>query len=250
MAYDIRPLALAEILDRGFRVLRDHFWLLVGISAWAWIPFGLLLALGEGNKIFTSLGMLVFMMVSPIMYAALIVAVSEVYLDNPATIGGAYGATRGIIVPLIGTFLLFYVLLILAVIALLIPGIYFGVCWALLSPVIVVERRFGMAALRRSRELVRGAWGRTFAILLVAGLIARVPGSLLNLYWVMIPYLGQVLTAATSAVVTTYGAVVLVIYYFDRRCRVEEFDLHFLARQIRAEDEPGAAALSGTSTIA
>ena len=116
------------------------------------------------------------------------------------------------------------------------------VCWALISPVMIVERRFGIAALRRSRELVRGAWGRTFAILFIAGLIASVPGGMLKVYWMFIPYLGEILNAATSAVVSTYSAVVLVIYYFDRRCRVEEFDLHFLARQIRAEGEAGTAA--------
>jgi hypothetical protein len=250
MAYDIRPLSFAEILDRGFRVLRDQFWLLVGISAWVWMPYGVLLALGEIDKTFTGLGMLAFMIISPLMYAALIVAVAEVYLDRTTTIGDSYGATRAIAVPIIGTFLLFYLLVGLGFLALLIPGIYFLVCWALLAPVMIVERRFGMAALRRSRGLVRDSWGRTFAILLVAGLIAGVPGAVLNLFWSFIPYLGQILTAATSAVVSTYSAVVLVVYYFDRRSRVEEFDLHFLAQQIRAQDELSAAAVPGTSTIA
>jgi hypothetical protein len=252
MAYDIRPLSLAEVLDRGFRVLRDHLRLLVGIAAWAWIPYGVLLALSESNKIYAGLAMLVFLIVSPLMYAALIIAVGEVYLDQPATISSAYRSTRALVVPIIGTFLLLYVLVALALLAFIIPGIYFMVCWALVTPVMIVERRFGIAALRRSRELVKGAWGRTFAILFVAGLIASVPGGMLKVYWMLIPYLGAILNAAMSAVTSTYSAVVLVIYYFDRRCRVEEFDLHFLARQIRAEGEAGTptAVVAGTSTIA
>ena len=252
MAYDIRPLSLGEVLDRGFRVLRDHFRLLVGIAAWAWIPYGVLLALSESNKIYAGLAMLVFLIVSPLMYAGLIIAVGEVYLDQPATIASAYRSTRALVVPIIGTFLLLYVLVALALLAFIIPGIYFMVCWALVTPVMIVERRFGIAALRRSRELVKGAWGRTFAILFVAGLIASVPGGMLKVYWMFIPYLGAILNAATSAVTSTYSAVVLVIYYFDRRCRVEEFDLHFLARQIRAEGEAGTptAVVAGTSTIA
>ena len=173
MAYDIRPLSLAEVLDRGFRVLRDHFRLLVGIAAWAWIPYGVLIAMSESNKTFAGLAMLVFLIVSPLMYAALIIAVGEVYLDQPATIAGSYRSTRALVVPIVGTFLLLYVLLALALLAFIIPGIYFMVCWALVTPVMIVERRFGIAALRRSRELVKGAWGRTFAILLVAALIAR-----------------------------------------------------------------------------
>ena len=94
MAYDIRPLALAEILDRGFRMLRDHFRLLVGISACTWIPYGMLLAIGENNKTITGIGLLAFMIVSPIMYAALIIAIAEVYLDQPVTIGSALTARR------------------------------------------------------------------------------------------------------------------------------------------------------------
>ena len=237
MAYDIRPLSLAEVLDRGFRVLRDHFRLLVGIAAWAWIPYGILLALSESNKTFTGLAMLLFLIVSPLMYAALIVAVGEVYLDQPATIAGSYGSTRSLVVPIVGTFLpaLRAAGARAFRFALIIPGIYFMVCWTLITPVMIVERRFGMAALRRSRELVKGAWGRTFAILFVASLIASLPGSMLNVYWMFIPYLGPILNAATSAVVSTYSAVVLVIYYFDRRCRVEEFDFApHSPRQIRA----------------
>jgi hypothetical protein len=48
-----------------------------------------------------------------------------------------------------------------------------------------------MGALRRSRELVQGAWGRTFAILLVVSLIAAVPGGVLKMYWLLIPPISE-----------------------------------------------------------
>jgi hypothetical protein len=97
----------------------------------------------------------------------------------------------------------------------------------------VIERRFGVAALQRSRQLVIGSWWRTFGVLLAAGLIADVPGSALKFLWGFVPFFGAVLTGATRAVTSTYGAIVLMIYYFDRRCRTEEFDLLTLAEQIR-----------------
>jgi hypothetical protein len=40
-----------------------------------------------------------------------------------------------------------------------------------------------------------------------------------------------------------------VVYYFDRRCRLEDFDLRLLAEQIRAEGVPGGAAAAPASTI-
>src|SRR6187455_3333906 len=42
MAYEIRPMSVGEILDTGFRLLRNHFSLLVAISAIAYVPMGIL----------------------------------------------------------------------------------------------------------------------------------------------------------------------------------------------------------------
>jgi len=118
----------------------------------------------------------------------------------------------------------------------------FAISFALISPVMIVERRFAMAAFRRSRELVTGSWWLTLGIMFTAGLIAQVPATGLKFLWSFIPVVGVLLTALTQAVSSTYSSVVLVIYYFDRRCRTEEFDLHLLAEQVRAE-------AAGASTI-
>jgi hypothetical protein len=142
--------------------------------------------------------------------------------------------------------LLFALMLIVAIVI----GGYFLVCWSLIGAVMIVERRFGMSALRRSRELVVGSWWRTFAILFTASLIANVPASALKFVWAFIPVIGAVLTAATQAVTGAYGMVALMIYYFDRRCRTEDFDLRLLAEQIRSEGQPTIATGPGSSSLA
>jgi hypothetical protein len=43
---------------------------------------------------------------------------------------------------------------------------------------------------------------------------------------------------------------VLVIYYFDRRCRTEDFDLRFLAEQIRSDTAAASPAIGEPSSIA
>jgi hypothetical protein len=236
MAYNISPLSFAEILDRAFGVFRDHFILLVSISAIGWIPYGVVLAIaGSSRPAIVMSAQLGFALIFPIISLAITAAVIHVYLDRPVTIGDAYRSISSLITPVIGTYLLFYLLLILAFLALLVPGIYFAICWSLMAPVIIVEHRFGIVALRRSRQLVTGVWWRTFGIFLLAGLIAGTPAGILNLFWAYIPFLGQILTTATSAIASSYSLVVLVIYYFDRRCRLEDFDLRFLAEQIRSE---------------
>src|SRR6266851_3039634 len=250
LAYNIRPLSFAEILDRAFRVFRDHFSVLVGISAVLWLPYGAILAVGNASHVVSGIAEIAFFLLLPVMSVALTAAVANVYLDRPITVGDAYRSIRVILTPIVGTYLLLYLLVIIGFIALVIPGIYLLNCWSLLAPVMIVEHRFGMTALRRSRQLVTGVWWKAFGIFIVAGLIANVPAGVLHLFWSYIPVFGPILTAGTNAIASSYGRVVLVIYYFDRRCRTEDFDLRFLAEQIRSDTTAAAPAIGEPSSIA
>ena len=250
LAYNIRPLSFAEILDRAFRVFRDHFSVLVGISAVLWLPYGAILAVDNTSHVVFGIAELAFLLLLPVMSVALTAAVASVYLDSPITVGDAYRSIRVILTPIVGTYLLLYVLVILGFLALVIPGIYLLNCWSLAGPVMIVEHRFGMTALRRSRQLVTGVWWRTFGIFVVAFLIAEVPAGVLQVFWSFIPVFGPILAAGTSAIATSYSLVVLVIYYFDRRCRTEDFDLRFLAEQIRSDTAAASPAIGEPSSIA
>ena len=57
---------------------------------------------------------------------------------------------------------------------------YLYIAFALAPPAIVLERQRVVASLRRSRALVRGAWWRTFGILLLVNLIAQVLAGILG----------------------------------------------------------------------
>jgi hypothetical protein len=187
-------------------------------------------------------GLLIAMIFEPMMLIAFTTAVASIYLDRPVTIGDAYRSVGKVFTPIFGTILLFDILLLLALGALVVPGIYFMICWSLVFPVMIVEHRFGMTALRRSRQLVNGVWWQTLGIFLVAALISRIPALVLKMIWSSIPVLGALLSAATSSIADAYGLVVVVIYYFDRRCRIKDFDLRLLAEQIRAEGTTGVSA--------
>jgi hypothetical protein len=271
MAYDIRPLSFGEILDRAFRVYLDNFALLFGISLVVWIPDGILLLSSRviGNPAASVVNIIYLSVTGPILAAAHIIAISEVYLDRPITIAEAYRSTRPIIVPLLGTYLLMGLLLLgpfglifgmsytfasPAFLVLALPAgiaaLYFSICFALIGPVMIVERHFAMAALRRSRELVSRSWWLTFGILLTAGLIAQVPATGLKFLWAFVPVIGVLLTAVTQAISSTYSSVAIVIYYFDRRCRTEDFDLRLLAEQVRSQSAPAMTRAPGSSSLA
>jgi len=48
-----------------------------------------------------------------------------------------------------------------------VPGLYLITIWSVAAPVVVIERPPGLAALRRSRELVRGNGWQVFAVILL-----------------------------------------------------------------------------------
>jgi hypothetical protein len=240
LTYDIRPLSFTEVLDRAFALLRDQFWLMAGISAVLWIPYGVLAAFAgiahhEGLYL---LALLLLLLLAPLAHAATTVAVSRIYLGTPVTVKGSYVATRDIFQAIIGTYLLMYLFFIPLMLLLVIPLIYFMNCWLLIAPVMIVEETFGMGAMRRSRSLVRGSWWKTFGLMTVVGLIEFVPAMTLEFFWSFIPVLGPLLNGATQAITNSYSLIAVVVYYFDRRCRTEDFDLRILARQIRTDAAP------------
>ena len=108
----------------------------------------------------------------------------------------------------------------------LIPiAIWIAVRWALVVPVVELERRARLAALRRSARLVRQEWLKVASLIVVGGALALVAG----------PLIGALLILLTSAPLALLNIVAGVVYalagavrrtdhrvvYFDARVRDE-----------------------------
>jgi hypothetical protein len=256
MAYEIRAMSLGEIVDTSFRVLRDHFGPLVGMSAVVYVPFYLLTAhwqiqaqetVARGGPAQMSamllpfvLMILVFALVMPLVSAAISHAVSEAYLGRPIDAGASLRAALGIVVPLVGTGLLAALLGGLATLLLIIPGIWFFLGIFTLYPVNVVERTFGMASIRRSLDLMKGQRGRGVLLYLLIIVVSIVLGGVLGLLGSISPWVGALMQGVTSAVTGAFTAAAMIVFYFDVRCRKEAFDVEHLALQVQAGATAGA----------
>jgi hypothetical protein len=110
---DLRPLSLGELLDRTFRLYRNHFWLFVGImavpSAFS-IPFMVLFfpmqnsafsgrapspKLIIGTLVLALISYCIFVFVYALGVGAATLAVSDVYLGQETTVRGAYKKVWG-----------------------------------------------------------------------------------------------------------------------------------------------------------
>src|SRR6185437_13958613 len=116
-AYALRPLSLGEILDRSFAVYRANFWLFVGIGSLSAVVQMLVNAtqmlIFHGlfpnvlqaraqlhhetilRQISSGIGALPILLVSAIVQAATVWALSEVYLGRRTSIGEAIRAVAG-----------------------------------------------------------------------------------------------------------------------------------------------------------
>jgi len=143
-----------------------------------------------------------------------------------------------------------------------------GYVWfALAAPILIMEQRGVMASLRRSAEIVRGRWWRTFGVLVLSQVIAVLAGFLVlpmpfavveqivlgfnsePTGWVLVALvaIGAIGRSVAGTLANPFNAGVIAILYADRRMRREAFDLEL---QMAPPDDPQAAWLPGPLTAA
>ncbi len=146
------------------------------------------------------------LVVQPIATAAMTRAVGDIYLDRPASLGGAYRAVGQRLGSVVGVALLllgFGVLLFVVAVGLVVGAVYaFGsggaalavlvgpvaiflailmyTRWLFAAPIVMLERAGAIAAMRRSWQLVRGSTPRVFGITLLVGLITGILGAIVG----------------------------------------------------------------------
>jgi hypothetical protein len=248
--YEIRAMSFAEILDTGFRLVRDHFILLSGIGLVMYGPFAILQELigstgspkqiGPGTVIALILLVLLLVAFSPIAQGAMTLAAGEAYRGQSVGIGAVYRASLRRALALAGTYLLLWLGVMVGLILLVIPGIYLAVAWTLATQVVMLEGMAGSSALGRSRDLLRGNMLRALGISIVAWIIMMIFSSVLPLLVSGIPIVRSVASALAQSVAMAFYTGVGVVLYFDLRCRKENFDLEHLAQLVESAGAPAA----------
>ena len=246
MRYEIRPMSFGEILDAGFRLLRNHFVILVGLALPIYTPLAFVthhLSLASvqkppdpGNVALLALATLLLISLTPIVTVALTIAIAEFYLGRSPTVGEVLRRTFGIITPILGTFLLTALALIGGFLLLIVPGIYLILSFYLVTTVAALEKVYGTHALRRSRDLMSGNLWRAIGIFVLAWIAVMVLGSGFGFALGLVPWLVPLGSGLSQSVTTAFITAVTVVLYFDIRCRKEAFDLAHLATLVDGDE--------------
>ncbi|MEV6118567.1 glycerophosphoryl diester phosphodiesterase membrane domain-containing protein [Streptomyces sp. NPDC052109] len=153
-------------------------------------------------------------------------------------------------------------LLVLGMLAATVVVVWLGIRFYLAAPALMLERQSVVKALKRSTKLVRGAWWRTFGIVLLTLLITAIMSAIITVPFTAVgaavsgDTINNVLGAGgghlgwTSLIISGIGALigttltlpisagVTVLLYIDQRIRREALDLELA----RAADVQGSSA--------
>jgi hypothetical protein len=124
------------------------------------------------------------------------------------------------IAPLVGAGILAGIAIAIGLFLLLVPGLFLLTIWAVIAPVIVVEKSGVIDSFGRSRELVRGNGWPVFGAIVVAFLIVLVGAIIFGRIAASIadgPLLRIVFSALASTITAPISALVAAVLYFRLR---------------------------------
>ncbi len=269
-----------EIVDEGVRSVRRDIGLYAGVAAFTVIPSRLIAAListlfspfnpfdpftyyrvgahaavtsgAATTFIATVIGSAIALAIAALGDGALVTVAGLRTLGQPCTVGTAYRQARRRYWSLLGASLLSALALGgIAITFIAAPvALWLWVSWQLAPQVIVLEGKRAPAGLRRSFHLVRGAWWRCAALLLIVGAIrlyaTAIPGGigfLIGSFTESKDLLGgsagvfvlATLSAVMDVVIAPIAIATTTLFFTDVRIRKEGFDIDLLLQRGAAE---------------
>jgi hypothetical protein len=176
-------------MRRALSLYRARFRLYLALIAIPVVPVGIaLVALaaaspdpsGQSQRILAIDLVAEFLLVMPICTAAVAYAVVAQLAGRAPALGETLRAVLPRSSILVGTVILSAIATFAGLIALVIPGLAMAIWFQFVGQVVILENRSYLDALRRCRELVRGAWWRTFGWVVVINVASGLVGLLLS----------------------------------------------------------------------
>jgi hypothetical protein len=158
-----------------------------------------------------------------------------------------FRAITPVVLPLIGAGILAGIAIAIGFVLLIVPGLFLMTIWAVVAPVIVLERSRVLAAFGRSRALVRGNGWPVFGVIAIFFLILLVVGFLFGAIGASAGGVGRVIFDFVASVLTApLVALAASVLYYRLRAVKGEAGAPVGARGVTT-GEPGATEPVGPS---
>lgn len=213
-----RKISVGDALGEVFSIYGAQAGVLLPVAFCIFLAVGIINGLLVGSLILFAL-VIVVDVVAATIYQGMVVGLVRDVQDGrrDMTVGELLDATTPVIATLIGAGILSGLGVGIGMILLVVPGLILITIWAVIAPVIVIERAGVIEAFGRSRELVRGNGWQVFGVVVCAFLIALVVGFVFSLIGAAIVHgaLGRILFGIVSSTITApiTALTAAVLYY-------------------------------------
>jgi len=267
-ATQLKPRSATEIVDASFRLLRQSYVQLAAVTAVVLLPYIVLVALLGVDMLHPGrvFGLSMVLIICAVLAeGAIVVAVSESYLEGTARVSDALATAARRLPGLIGALILRGVVIGVGMVALLVvPAVAFalllgknsGVLIGLLvllciapliylilrtlfvTAVLMLEKTGAMNSVSRSWSLAGGQMWRVLLTMLLAWVIYGAVFTILSLGVNLVLARNPTVSAVVGAIIMCFAypflGVVTTLLYYDLRVRKEGFDLEIMTEQLAA----------------
>ncbi len=168
-------LDVARVFERIFEIYRDQFTLLIPAALVVFVPVAIIsgLVYAGDTGILGALIVAAIGTIATYWFQGMVVEAARDILDGRRdhTVGSLVRAAVPVIGPLVVAGILAGIAIGIGLLLLIVPGLFLLTIWAVLAPVIVIERKDAMSSFGRSRELVRGHGWQVFGVIVILFLL-------------------------------------------------------------------------------
>jgi hypothetical protein len=216
-----RKLDVGATLSEVFSIYRENAGVLLPVAFWLFLVVAILNGIAGSSLILLLLYAVVGIAAGTLYQGTVVNLVRDVQDGRrDFSAGELLSSATPFIMPLIGAGILAGIAISIGLFLLLVPGLILLTIWAVIAPVIVVEKSPVMAAFGRSRELVRGNGWPVFGAIVVAFLIVLIGSVIFGAIAASIadgPLLRIVFSALASTITAPISALVAAVLYYRLR---------------------------------
>ncbi len=210
---------ISAVLSDALAVYRRLWRRSVVVAGLVFLVVALAEALAErAPTLGTTLVSLVLALVGGLLVqGALVEIVRDLHEGRPAApVAQVYDRTRGRLGTLVGASFLYGIGVVLGFLLLIVPGLIAVARWALVVPLVMIERRGVREAFARSSQLVRGRTGRVLVLVIVANVLTSVTATAITAAFSFLPSFWAAWIGGTvaGALAVPFEAHVLTVLYY------------------------------------
>jgi hypothetical protein len=209
---------LSGVLTEAWQMYRAHAWHLLAIAFVVYIATAVIAGLlGLAGVAGAILAWVVEIFAAFLLQAALVKAVQDVR-DGRAdlSIGETVSAAMPSLWPVAAASILAGIGIGIGLFLIIIPGLWLITIWAVIIPVIVIERSGALDSFGRSRQLVRGHGWHVFGTLVLVFVIMIVADIVLGFVFLALPLVWRsgLSTIISGTLIAPFLALVVTLIYY------------------------------------